>query len=111
MMAEPTAWELKDAGIELDCDWEHGVCVCPGCGGVVHVVPRPQQSAKVCDADGREHYCRRQVATVLQRHGVGGLEAIVQRHGERAPIAKPRPRNPETLNTETRNGTRRTLDV
>lgn len=88
---EPTARALLDAGIGVDCDWEHGVCVCPGCGTVVHVVARFQQPAKVADGDGKEHRCQRQIAAVLQRHGVGGMEPIIWKHGQRAPIAKPRP--------------------
>lgn len=89
-MAEPSAWALLDGGIGVDCDWEHGVCVCPGCGAVVRVVARPHLTAKVVDGDGREHRCERHVAAALQRHGLGGMEAILRRHGERAPIAQPR---------------------
>lgn len=91
---EPTARALLDAGIGVDCDWERGVCACPGCGAVVRVVARAHQAPKVVDGDGREHRCERQVAAVLQRHGVGGMEAILRRHAERAPIARPRPGDP-----------------
>lgn len=44
------------------CDWEHGVCLCPGCGAVVAVLPRVGQAARVVDLDKREHHCSRIIA-------------------------------------------------
>jgi hypothetical protein len=73
-------------GVAVECDWAHGVCCCPGCGAVVQVVHRSHQTAKVIDGDGREHYCERQVAAVLQAHGVRGLDGLLKRHASRAPV-------------------------
>lgn len=71
------------------CDWEHGVCCCPGCGAVIQVVNRPGKPPRVTDGDGREHYCQRQIAAALAAQGEPGMGPILQRHAERAPIAAP----------------------
>jgi hypothetical protein len=71
---------------EIACEWERGVCLCSACGAVVQVLGRPHRPAKVIDADGREHYCERQVAAVLQRHGVPGMEPLLRKHGDRRPL-------------------------
>lgn len=75
----------------LDCDWEHGVCCCPGCGAVVQVVNRQGRPAKVVDADGREHFCQRQVAAVLHAHGAPGMLPLLQHHAARRPLVTPPP--------------------
>lgn len=71
------------------CDWEHGIACCPGCGAVIQVVARNGKPPRVTDGDGREHYCQRQIAAVLQRHGVDGMAPILKHYGERAPIGAP----------------------
>lgn len=73
---------------EARCDWEHGVCCCPGCGAVVQIVNRQGKPPAVTDGDGREHYCQRQIAAVLAKHGVAGMTPILRKHAERRPIPK-----------------------
>jgi len=76
---------------EFVCDWQHGICVCPGCGAIVRVAARPHSSARVVDGDGREHWCSRQVAAVLAKHGVQGLGGMLAKHAERPVIDKNEP--------------------
>jgi hypothetical protein len=88
--ALPAARPVQD---EL-CDWEHGVCLCPGCGAVVRVLPRAGQAARVVDADHREHYCGRTVAATLQQHGLALMGPQLARHADRPPLDQPRPSPP-----------------
>ena len=86
----PLNLDHDDAGPgEFECDWQRGVCVCPGCGTVVQIVPRPGQAAKVADGDGREHYCSRRVAAVLDQHGVPGMGRTLAQHARRPVIVDP----------------------
>jgi len=81
--ASPPARPTEDD----QCDWEHGVCACPGCGHIVLVVPRGRtRPCKVVDADGREHYCERTVAAALRRAGVAGLTPVLRKYAERPVI-------------------------
>jgi hypothetical protein len=73
------------------CDWEHGVSLCPGCAGVVRLVPHAGQMPRVVDADGREHRCQRQIAAVLHAHGLRGMEPILAKHAERPIVSNPEP--------------------
>lgn len=76
------------------CDWEHGVCLCPGCGAIVTVLPRPGQAAKVIDLDKREHYCSRTVAATLQRHGLPLMGPQLARHASRPKLTPDDPAPP-----------------
>jgi hypothetical protein len=76
------------------CDWEHGVCLCPGCGAVVTVRPRLGQAAKVIDLDKREHHCSRIIAGTLHQHGVKGMGGQIARHADRPILDAPRPSAP-----------------
>lgn len=76
------------------CDWEHGVCVCPGCGKVVQVKPDQfthGHPARVVDADNRPHFCGRYIAYVLGKAGVPGMGPLLARHAQRAPLPQVAP--------------------
>jgi len=94
------------AGIPDDdlCDWQHGVCLCPGCGAIVTVLPRPGQAAKVIDLDRREHYCQRQVAATLQRHGLPLMGPQLSRHASRPKLIPDDPAPPVTPPAPKANG-------
>ncbi len=73
----------------IDCDWEHGVALCPCCSAVVRIVPRQRFTPRVVDADGRAHYCERYIAAAMQRHGVDGMQPIIDKHADRPVIDPP----------------------
>jgi hypothetical protein len=95
--------------IDALCDWEHGVCLCPGCGKVVAIkVPvrwfgAAEKPPVVVDADNRIHFCGRYFAWRLHQAGIDNGRALAE-YARRPALQVVEPAPPNRPTPPTRNG-------